>query len=391
MATQSADQKKKKLVIPAGVTEVQYRKALRRLQATSPPLDIASRHEDNTRTLVSHGMSGIDINLIAYNDRHSSTVGSSNSRNGSQQRFALISSTSSHIVRVEVNPDSTTTTTGSSSSAVIRANSSLDSAALQTDMARRYDLSLSLPISGGLPVRNRGRETNRRQRSTITTQRTVVSTLPNVCGCCNALNEQGELICNACGYYLNSLIQSEETLAQRRGLVPPNPKVEVLTPQSWHAIEASISAKDDPDSNCPICMEPFSSSCEVLLSCSHIFHQTCLRSFENFLRDGVPSCPLCRSKNYQKKTTALGTLGYRKACVRTIQRSVRGYLARRAFKVELRLFHRSKLGDEGRRKRFFESEFHSLAAKLSDSIDNRSRRVDSVLRYNSIKSYFFPD
>ena len=66
--------------------------------------------------------------------------------------------------------------------------------------------------------------------------------------------------------------------------------------------------------------------------------------------------------------------------MRTIQRFVRGFLARRAFKVELRLFHRSKMGDEGRRKKFFETEFHSLAAKLSDSIDNRSRRVDSVLR-----------
>lgn len=128
-------------------------------------------------------------------------------------------------------------------------------------------------------------------------------------------------------------------------------------------------------------MEPFSSGCEVLLSCSHIFHNSCLRSFENFVRDGAePCCPLCRNKSYQKKTTGLGTLGYHKACAMTIQRCFRGHLARRAFKVELRCFHRSKQGDEGRRRRFFEGEFHSLATKLSDSIDTRSRRVDSMLR-----------
>jgi hypothetical protein len=116
-------------------------------------------------------------------------------------------------------------------------------------------------------------------------------------------------------------------------------------------------------------MEPFSSGCEVLLSCSHIFHQTCLRSFENFLRDGIPSCPLCRSKSYQKKTTALGTLGYQKACVRTIQRFVRGFLARRAFKVELRLFHRSKMGDEGRRKRWLTRRGKDVEEVLEEDED----------------------
>jgi hypothetical protein len=392
MASQSAGGQKKQLVlcIPAGVTEVQYRKVLRRqqLQAAThrrPPAlvgdIIANRNEDNTRWApASHGITDID-QIIAPNQRSNSIVGSSGSRylddsnRGSHQRYVHTSNTNSNIVREDMNhPDSTT--------AVIRANSILDSAALQADMSRRYDLSLSLPLPRR-ERRGRGQQIIH-QRSTVAAQNAVSSALPNICGCCKTVNEQGEFICCACGYYLNSLVlqhqQAEETLAQRRGLVPPIPKLEPLTPLSWHAIEATISAKDDPDSSCPICMEPFSSGCEVLLSCSHIFHQTCLRSFENFLRDGIPSCPLCRSKSYQKKTTALGTLGYQKACVRTIQRFVRGFLARRAFKVELRLFHRSKMGDEGRRKRFFETEFHSLAAKLSDSIDNRSRRVDSVLR-----------
>lgn len=398
MASQSAGGKKQLvLCIPAGVTEVQYRKALRRqqLQAAThrrPPAlardIIANRQEDNTRwESASHGIADID-DIIVPNQRSNSMVGSSgslyldDSNRGSHQRYVHTSNTNSNIIRVDMNHPDSTTAAGSSTTAVIRANSILDSAALQADMSRRYDLSLSLP----LPHRERRgrRQQSIRQRSTVAPQNAVSSALPNICGCCKAVNEQGEFICCACGYYLNSLLQQqqqvEETLAQRRGLVPPIPKLEPLTPLSWHAIEASISAKDDPDSSCPICMEPFSSGCEVLLSCSHIFHQTCLRSFENFLRDGIPSCPLCRSKSYQKKTTALGTLGYQKACVRTIQRCVRGFLARRAFKVELRLFHRSKMGDEGRRRRFFESEFHSLTTKLSDSIDNRSRRVDSVLR-----------
>ncbi|KAJ8322165.1 hypothetical protein KUTeg_000636 [Tegillarca granosa] len=43
----------------------------------------------------------------------------------------------------------------------------------------------------------------------------------------------------------------------------------------------------------------------VLLSCSHVFHETCLNTFEDLtLQEGNPICPICRA-NYQKKIIPL--------------------------------------------------------------------------------------
>ena len=42
----------------------------------------------------------------------------------------------------------------------------------------------------------------------------------------------------------------------------------------------------------------------VLLSCSHVFHDVCLQTFEELaLTEGRPQCPVCRSL-YQKKVIA---------------------------------------------------------------------------------------
>ena len=120
MASQSAGGQKKQLVlcIPAGVTEVQYRKVLRRqqLQAAThrrPPAlvgdIIANRSEDNTRwASASHGITDID-QIIAPNQRSNSIVGSSGSRylddsnRGSHQRYVHTSNTNSNIVRDDMN------------------------------------------------------------------------------------------------------------------------------------------------------------------------------------------------------------------------------------------------------------------------------------------------
>ena len=74
---------------------------------------------------------------------------------------------------------------------------------------------------------------------------------------------------------------------------------------------------------CPICLEEFRPGEQVILSCSHVFHEKCLSSFENFQRrqhDGNSasggsgggsnggaaferSCPVCRRAKYEKKRT----------------------------------------------------------------------------------------
>ena len=42
----------------------------------------------------------------------------------------------------------------------------------------------------------------------------------------------------------------------------------------------------------------------VLLSCSHVFHQTCLATFEELTCEERPVCPVCRSL-YQKRVLNL--------------------------------------------------------------------------------------
>ena len=83
------------------------------------------------------------------------------------------------------------------------------------------------------------------------------------------------------------------TLAMKRGLVkPPPPK---LTEKEWDSIESQ--SKTRHQDSCPICREQFKLSEQVILSCGHVFHRQCLRSFERFVRSSKRSCPICRKQN----------------------------------------------------------------------------------------------
>ncbi|KAJ6659314.1 hypothetical protein lerEdw1_019185 [Lerista edwardsae] len=78
----------------------------------------------------------------------------------------------------------------------------------------------------------------------------------------------------------------------------------------WDKIQRQAFRQDIVD--CPICIMPLahpphpqeghhpSPRQTVLLSCSHVFHTTCLQAFEDFSPTERPICPLCRSY-YQKK------------------------------------------------------------------------------------------
>jgi hypothetical protein len=128
-------------------------------------------------------------------------------------------------------------------------------------------------------------------------------------------------------------------------------------------------------------MESFRATEEVLLSCGHIFHKICLRSFENFIRNGDYSCPICRTKNYQKKVTNLGTVSHQKLSARRIQALWRGYQARLEYRHLLRSHYKS--GQEninkGLQRRFYQQEVTSLAAKLDSNMTSRAAKVDTLL------------
>ncbi|XP_026335004.2 RING finger protein 32 isoform X2 [Ursus arctos] len=91
-----------------------------------------------------------------------------------------------------------------------------------------------------------------------------------------------------------------------------------LTEEDWEKIQTQALHRETYE--CPICLTPLPASSDghqdlsgthcgqpsretVLLSCSHVFHHTCLLALEEFsLGDSSPfhACPLCRSC-YQKK------------------------------------------------------------------------------------------
>ncbi|WIA37624.1 hypothetical protein OEZ86_014525 [Tetradesmus obliquus] len=117
------------------------------------------------------------------------------------------------------------------------------------------------------------------------------------------------------------------TLAQRRGLIPKPDKL--LSQEEWSAVHSLARQRDDCSaSNCAICLEPFKAEQQVLLSCSHVFHQQCLASFERHVR--VKACPLCRKAWYQQLIISDAAEAYRHTCATRIQAAVRGWLCRKS-------------------------------------------------------------
>ena len=119
------------------------------------------------------------------------------------------------------------------------------------------------------------------------------------------------------------------TLAQRLGLVEAPPRL--LSGMEWAKLKTMSNQRNDSASPCPICQEHFglskqvyiyihvpvfpipsitrthttvnmhahTNTVQVLLSCSHVFHLSCLKSLERF--SGCKRCPMCRRENYQKR------------------------------------------------------------------------------------------
>lgn len=67
------------------------------------------------------------------------------------------------------------------------------------------------------------------------------------------------------------------------------------TTKDWDRIKASALVRHDHD--CPICLQSLTSSKEnCVLSCSHVFHQSCIKAFEFFSVRSMPHCPVCRQE-----------------------------------------------------------------------------------------------
>lgn len=126
--------------------------------------------------------------------------------------------------------------------------------------------------------------------------------------------------------------QASLSLAQRMGLVaePAQP----LTSVQWEHVKHASDSRQDSEVPCSICLEDFRTRPQVILSCSHVFHGECLRSFERFA--GKRHCPLCRCPYFDATIHHSGLMVWRKKCASRIQRAWRGYTSRKELFNELR-------------------------------------------------------
>ena len=72
---------------------------------------------------------------------------------------------------------------------------------------------------------------------------------------------------------------------------------------------------------------------KVILSCTHVFHRQCLKSFERFCR-GTRVCPICRHNDYEKLNTCAGNEETYNRCATLIQKIFRGHRARKRCQVK---------------------------------------------------------
>ena len=153
-------------------------------------------------------------------------------------------------------------------------------------MARRFKLPGSSMVAMNKPPQRRRPSNNNqttKSTSTMIHQQHKQTAQRFYCSCCGEPNDPSASICGTCGYFLRSADhQTTATLSELRGLVKAAPKIEVMEQSQWDTIEDKLEGRKD--AYCPICMEAFNQGREVLLSCSHMFHQACLSAFEKFMK-----------------------------------------------------------------------------------------------------------
>lgn len=160
----------------------------------------------------------------------------------------------------------------------------------------------------------------------------------------------------------------ELTLAQRMGLVDaPEPP---LTDSEWDHVRSQALSQEPR--KCPICQDPFhTAGDEVLLSCAHVFHHRCLRSWERHARRR--SCPCCRKEHYQKRESTDATSHHRSHCARVVQAAWRGRRARQEY---AKLYARA---DPSRLRAYCAERLCSLTDSLAARVEGRTTFVDRVL------------
>jgi hypothetical protein len=104
--------------------------------------------------------------------------------------------------------------------------------------------------------------------------------------------QRNELECSICKCSLQPVLI--ETIIKKPAIKTNKNKLEKLFPHLKSIESKPVEKKQEqlpPPPKRPL----------VLLSCTHVFHATCLQMFEEYCCDPTPNCPICRTA-YQKNT-----------------------------------------------------------------------------------------
>jgi hypothetical protein len=124
---------------------------------------------------------------------------------------------------------------------------------------------------------------------------------------------------------------------------------------------------------CAICMETFRAETQVILSCSHVFHQACLSSFERF--SGRASCPLCRAADYEKRLFEEGRKNWELLCTKKLQAVWRGHCGR---KIWNHLLDTVVPLDPVKKRDFFARRMGKLTSKVLEALDDNSDELAAL-------------
>ena len=161
------------------------------------------------------------------------------------------------------------------------------------------------------------------------------------------------------------------TLAQRYGLAPaPGPK---LSQKEWTVVHAKSLSRNDLKHGCPICCEEFKDEEQVLLSCSHVFHRKCLRSFEKFSKQRV--CPICRQEEYQKKCILDARERYLERSAVAIQAAFRGYRMRKWYN---RVKESDAPKDPVSRREYYAEQLGEANKKILKEMTDSRRDIEAL-------------
>mmetsp|Transcript_2143 Transcript_2143/g.3265 ORF Transcript_2143/g.3265 Transcript_2143/m.3265 type:complete len:324 (-) Transcript_2143:994-1965(-) len=165
-------------------------------------------------------------------------------------------------------------------------------------------------------------------------------------------------------------VQGEKdlSLAERYGYVPKRPMA--MTNDQW--TNARETAQHRNQTLCPICKDELKDENQILLSCSHVFHRTCLTSYEKFAQ--CSACPVCRLAHYQKKALDRNEL-LRHQMIMKIQAVYRSFVCVMRLHAMLK-----KGGSSGHRSRnWVAREVSVISDQIVRTVEKNNTEVDAFL------------